>query len=105
MANGLLLFMTDIDPALEGEFNRWYEEEHLDERMAIPGFITARRFQAIEGSPKYLAIYDLQSPDVLQSAPYQHVVGPGKSMWTKRMESLFVNSQRNVYVGVSERHR
>jgi len=43
MANGLLLFMTDIDPALEGEFNRWYEEEHLDERMAIPGFITARR--------------------------------------------------------------
>jgi hypothetical protein len=26
MANGLLLFMTDIDPALEVEFNRWYEE-------------------------------------------------------------------------------
>jgi hypothetical protein len=77
MANGLLLFMTDIDPALEVEFNRWYEEEHLGERMAIPGFITARRFQAIEGSPKYLAIYDLESPDVLQSAPYRHIVGPG----------------------------
>jgi hypothetical protein len=105
MANGLLLFMTDIDPALEGEFNRWYEEEHPDERMAIPGFITARRFQAIEGSPKYLAIYDLESPDVLQSATYRHIVGPGKSLWTKRMESLFVNSRRNVYVGISERHR
>ena len=36
MANGLLLFMTDIDPAREDEFNRWYEEEHLGERMAIP---------------------------------------------------------------------
>jgi hypothetical protein len=105
MANGLLLFMTDIDPALEVEFNRWYEEEHLGERMAIPGFITARRFQAIEGSPKYLAVYDLESPDVLQSAPYRRTVGPGKSVWTKRMEPLFVNSRRVVYVGISERHR
>jgi len=105
MPNGLLLFMTDIDPAHEGEFNRWYEEEHLDERMAIPGFITARRFQALEGGPKYLAIYDLESPEVLQSAPYRHIVGGGKSVWTKRMESLFVNGRRNVYVGISERHR
>jgi hypothetical protein len=64
-----------------------------------------RRFQAIEGSPKYLAIYDLGSPDVLQSAPYRHIVGAGKSVWTKRMESLFVNGRRNVYVGISERHR
>ena len=105
MANGLLLFMTDIDPALEDEFNRWYEEEHLAERMAIPGFITARRFQAIEGGPKYLAIYDLESPDVLQSAPYRRVIGTGKSAWTRRMEPLFVNGRRNVYVGISERHR
>src|SRR5205823_1607807 len=38
---GLLLVMTDIDPANEEDFNRWYEEEHLDERMRIPGFINA----------------------------------------------------------------
>ncbi|HZQ15021.1 MAG TPA: DUF4286 family protein [Pseudolabrys sp.] len=102
---GLLLFTTDIDPALEDEFHRWYEEEHLPERMAIPGFIMARRFRAIEGGPKYLALYDLESPDVLQSAPYQHIIGAGKSAWTKRMETLFVNGRRNVYVGISERRR
>jgi hypothetical protein len=102
---GLLLFMTDIDPKLEDEFNRWYEDEHLDERMAIPGFITARRFQALEGSPKYLALYDLESPNVLQSAAYRHAVGAGKSAWTRRMESIFINGRRNVYVGMSERRR
>lgn len=102
---GLLLFMTDIDPALEDEFHRWYEEEHVPERMAIPGFITARRFRALEGGPKYLALYDLDSPDVLQSAPYRHIVGAGKSPWTKRMEQLFTNGRRNVYVGISERRR
>jgi hypothetical protein len=103
--NGLLLFMTDIDTAHEAEFHRWYEEEHLAERMAIPGFISARRFEAIEGSPKYLALYDLETPDVLQSAAYRHIVGAGKSLWTKRMESLFINGRRNVYVGLSERRR
>ena len=102
---GLLLMMTDIAPANDADFNRWYEEEHLDERMAIPGFINARRFTALEGGPKYLALYDLESPDVLQSAAYRNIVGPGKSAWTKRMETQFINFRRNVYVGVSERKR
>jgi hypothetical protein len=103
--NGLLLFTTDIDPAHEDEFHRWYEEEHIPERMAIPGFLSARRFCAIEGAPKYLAIYDLESQDTLQSAAYRQLIGAGKSPWTKRMESLFNNSRRNVYVGISERRR
>jgi len=105
MPNGLLLMMTDIDPANEADFNRWYEEEHLDERLKIPGFINARRFTALEGGPKYLALYDLESPDVLQSAPYRHVVGAGKSAWTKRIETQFINFRRNVYARVSERRR
>jgi hypothetical protein len=50
-------------------------------------------------------LYDLETPDVLQSAAYRHIVGAGKSAWTKRMESLFTNGRRNVYVGISERHR
>jgi len=105
MPKGLLLMMTDIDAANEEDFNRWYEEEHLDERMAIPGFINARRFTALEGGPKYLALYDLESPEVLQSAPYRHSVGAGKSAWTKRLEGQFKNFRRNVYVSMSERKR
>jgi hypothetical protein len=97
--------MTDIDPALEVDFHRWYEEEHLPERMAIPGFLTARRFQAIEGAPKYLALYDLESPAVLQAEPYLRITGANKSPWTRRMESKFANAKRNVYVGISERKR
>jgi hypothetical protein len=95
--------MADIDPANEEDFNRWYEEEHLAERMSVPGFLHARRFVALEGGPKYLALYDLESPQVLQSPPYLHLTGAGKSAWTKRMEGQFRNFRRNVYVGLSER--
>jgi hypothetical protein len=104
-SRGLLLVMADIDPANENDFNRWYEEEHLAERMAIPGFLTARRFTAVEGAPKYLALYDLESLDVLKSEAYRHIVGPGKSAWTRRIEPLFHNFRRNVYVSLSERKR
>jgi hypothetical protein len=104
-SQGLLLVMADIDPVIEGDFNQWYEQEHLTERMAIPGFLRARRFTAIEGSPKYLALYDLESPEVLNSAAYRHVVGAGKSAWTRRMEPQFRNFTRNVYVSISDRQR
>lgn len=100
---GLLLFMTDVNPVLEDEFNRWYEEEHLPERMAIPGFLSARRFRCIEGGPKYLALYDLESAAVLQSPPYLNIMGANKSAWTLRMEANFTNARRNVYAFLSER--
>ena len=93
------------DPAIERDFNQWYEQEHLSERMAIPGFLRARRFTAIEGAPKYLALYDLETSEVLNSAAYRHVVGAGKSAWTRRMEPQFRNFTRNVYVSISDRQR
>ena len=37
-SQGLLLVMADIDPAIEGDFNQWYEQEHLTERMTFPDF-------------------------------------------------------------------
>ena len=73
---GLLLVMIEIDPAHEQEFTEWYNKEHLPERVNCPGFLSGRRFEAIEGSPKYLAIYDLASTAVLESAAYRRLAAP-----------------------------
>jgi hypothetical protein len=32
---GLLMVYVDVPAPLEDEFNRWYNEEHLPERLAI----------------------------------------------------------------------
>jgi hypothetical protein len=95
---GLLLVMIEIDPAFEDEFNRWYREEHYPERMACPGFLSGRRFLAVEGEPKYLAIYDLDSPAVLESEEYKKIAGP--SEWAERLLPHFVKRVRNVYVEI-----
>ena len=40
----MLLTLTEPPPAMDEEFNAWYDEEHLPERLAIPGFRSARRW-------------------------------------------------------------
>ena len=97
---GLLLVMIDIDPEHEAEFNRWYNEEHFPERLACPGFLSGRRFVAREGEPKYLALYDLESPDVLQSEDYQKIYPP--SEWTKSISKHFLRVVRNVYSEITQ---
>jgi hypothetical protein len=69
---GLLLTLTEPPPGMEEEFNAWYDEEHLPERLAIPGFRSARRWVADvpPGQGKYLATYELDSPAVLSSPAY-----------------------------------
>ena len=95
----LLLVMMEIDPEYEDDFNRWYNEEHLPERLSVPGFVSARRFRAVEGSPRYLALYELESPEVLHSEAYLHFLqGEGKTEWTQRVLSRVKNFVRNVYV-------
>ena len=99
-ARGLLLVMIGIDPAHEEELNRWYDEEHFPERLACPGFLKGRRFTAVQGAPKYLALYDLESPAVLDSAAYRHAAGPAATPLTRRMQTLFNPIIRNIYVEI-----
>ena len=95
---GLLLAMIDVDPAHEEEFTRWYNEEHFPDRATCPGFLSARRFMAVDGSPKYLALYDLESPEVLDGAAYKQIQ---TSPWTERMRKHFTQNIRNVYVDIT----
>ena len=44
----VLVVTMDVDPEDEAEFNKWYNEQHLPERMEILGYISARRFK-LEG--------------------------------------------------------
>ena len=69
---GLLLTITEPPPRMEEEFNAWYDEEHLPERLSIPGFLSARRWvcDCRPGEGRYLATYELESAAVLASPAY-----------------------------------
>ena len=69
----IMVVMMEVDPQHEEEFNRWYNEEHLTERLEIPGYISARRFKLEEGEGvlKYLCIWELEDGSPLKSEEYQ----------------------------------
>lgn len=103
--SGLLLVMADIDPANEEDFNRWYEEEHIPERLSVPGFHRARRFRAVVGGPKYLALYDVENIDVFKSKEYlDFYSGPKETEWTRRIVKKQTNFVRNIYMKISDKY-
>src|ERR1700692_3513161 len=92
---GMLLTSMNIDPAHEAEFNRWYDREHLVERVAIPGFLEARRYIAHSGSPKYLFLYWTNPFDVLDSPAYRKAL-TNPTEWSKTTLPRFKNMIRAI---------
>jgi hypothetical protein len=92
---GMLLTSMDIDPSDEAEFNRWYDREHLEERVAIDGFLEARRYVAHQGSPKYLCLYSTATFDVFDSPAYRAKLA-NPTDWSKRTMARFKNMIRAV---------
>jgi len=66
----LLMARMDVPSEIEADWNHWYDTQHIPSRLAITGFVSARRFVAIEGESRYLTIYDLSSTEVLTSEAY-----------------------------------
>ncbi len=101
---GILLVLMQPPPALEEEFNAWYDTEHVPERLAVPGFESGLRFVCVSGSPRYLALYDLARPEVLDSAEYERVSGDNFSPWTRRVTSrvrVYRSAGSQIYPGTA----
>lgn len=85
MAKGLLVAGFNYSKLDAGEFNDWYDTEHLPERQRCQGFINAVRWQGVEDPKVAIATYDLESHAVLHSAPYGAIARDSLSPWSKRM--------------------
>ena len=92
---GMLLTSMDVDPLHEAEFNRWYDREHLEERVAIDGFVEARRYVAHDARPKYLSLYSTETFEVLDSPIYRKALA-SQTDWSKANIARFENMIRGV---------
>ena len=92
---GVLAIWNDLDPKMETEYHEWYWQEHLLERLAIPGFLTARRYEGVGSDPKYFSFYLTTSVEVLKSPAYlQRIHNPTE--WTRRCMASFRNMNRTA---------
>jgi hypothetical protein len=92
---GMLITSMDVDAADEDDFNIWYDREHLAERVAIDGFLEARRWIAVEASPKYFCTYSTAAFEDLESPAYAKALA-NQTDWSRRNIARFKNMVRAV---------
>lgn len=93
MGTAALITQMDIPAETESEFNNWYTNEHVAERVDLPGFKSAFRFKALDASPKYFAYYETDNLDALTTPTYKAILAD-QSDWSKRVMAQFQNFSR-----------
>jgi hypothetical protein len=89
----LYIVHTDIPDDIVGEYNEWYDQEHLPRLVTVPGVVRARRYTATSGNPRYLTAYELTDPHAFESP---EGLKARKTPWTAKMRSLFHNTRRRM---------
>lgn len=90
---GMLIVFSEVKARDERDFNEWYNREHIDERINLPGFHRARRYVAVRGSPKYLATYECDSVEDLATPGYLQLLA-NQTPWTQAVMARFTQFRR-----------
>jgi len=90
---GMLLVLNEVKRRDEADFTEWYNREHIDERIALPGFKRARRYVAVRGSPKFLATYECSKVGDLATPGYLALLA-NQSPWSQRVMNRFTRFKR-----------
>lgn len=105
----LFVVSMDVAPEKEALFNEVYDEEHVPYLMEVPGVLAVSRakaeaFQmAIAGkvddkpaaSPAYIALYEVESPEVIASDAWAAAVDKGR--WADEVRPYTTNRQHGLY--------
>jgi len=90
---GMLITLTEVKPKDEVDFNEWYNREHIDERVDLPGFRRARRYVATKGDPKYFATYECARVEDLADPGYLKLLA-NQTPWSQKVMKRFTKFQR-----------
>lgn len=101
MANGLFYVYTDPGTLPEAEFHDWYDHEHGPARLKVPGFRAAHRYRALDDlAPPWLALYELDRPDVIDSPEYQALAATASAR-DKAIGAGLATLDRRIYEELS----
>jgi hypothetical protein len=96
-----MLYMVEMDfrnPAREADWHIWYLQHIANLIRTVPGFRASQRFRAITPtSSPWLAMHDVVSAAVFQTAEYRASGGPAA---TGEWQAEHTNWYRNLFAGI-----
>ena len=85
---GAVAIWHDIAPEGRSQFYAWHGQEHMPERVAIPGFIRGRRWIAIDADREFFNLYETSDAGVVKSPAYKARLD-APTPWTLRTVAHF----------------
>ena len=100
----------DVEPDKEGLFNEVYDREHVPTLLKVPGVVSVARFKrqevtlliggerktvVVENEPAYLALYEIESPEILVSDAWGRAVDQGR--WPGQVRPYTKNRRHVLY--------
>ncbi len=92
--SGVLVVVVEVGEADADDLNRWYDEEHIPEKLATPGFRSARRYRDTTDPGRFMAVYELDDVDLVTSPGY---MAQAMSPWTEAVMATWVAWDRSVW--------
>jgi len=99
--HGMLFVASDIKVEDEADFNAWYDREHIEERVRMDGVISAARYCAVSGRPKYLGLYWAETIFAFDSPAYAHAFQNQTDWSRKTLPKMVAPTRRIGEVGAS----
>jgi hypothetical protein len=96
IGGGVLAIWFDVDPADRPQLEEWYPQQHLPERLGVPGFLRGRRYAASGDGPAFFTLYETHDATVLSSPAYLARLN-NPTEWTRHVLPTFRRMARNAY--------
>lgn len=93
----LLAVWVEVPADLKDDFDRWYLDEHLPERQGLPGFLSAKVFEPVDGGEQHVAFYELESLQALETPEYDLLRQQPDTELGKHIRANWKNQNRRVY--------
>lgn len=90
----IITVRIDVAPELEDELNRWYDQEHMPNLLAVPGVLSGKRAVNTGEGIKFIAVYEHANINVQHTDAYRKAV---ETEWTEKMMKHFLKLERDVY--------
>jgi hypothetical protein len=65
------------DESRRAEWDLWYEREHIPQVLSVPGIRSVCRYQDVDDPEWFVAVYEIDSPEVFDHPRYAEVRGWG----------------------------
>jgi hypothetical protein len=95
LGKAIVAIWTTVRPEAKAGFYDWLMNEHMPERVGLPGFQRGRRYHALRDDtrPEYFNFYEVDTMDVLSGPAYNERLN-NPTPWTRMMMGVSLETFR-----------